>query len=101
MALVYETTKVPLQTRMEMKSLVGKKNNTSELFNYSSFLIIRLFILFGALPVVRMHGIIEFVKLDGVVLGVGKGRWDGFAPSHGQFLAHYCHKASSHCMSVA
>ena len=80
MALVNETTKVPLQTKIEVKSLFGKTNHQHL---GPSRLAIEVDILGGALPVVGMHGIFGFIKLDRVIFGAGKIWWDGFPHSHG------------------
>ena len=85
MALVNDTMNVPLQTRMEVNSLVGKMGHQ---YFSPSRLSIEFYILGGTLPVVGMLGIIPSIEFDCVTLGVGKGWWDGSTHTHGQFLAH-------------
>ena len=77
-ALVNETKKVPLQTKVEVKSLF----RTRDYQHLGRPKAIEVDLLGGALPVVGMHGIFGFIKLDCVIFGVGKGWWDGFPHSH-------------------
>lgn len=42
----------------------------------------------GSLPIIGMEGIVHSIKVDFIILGVGKWRRNRFPHSHAQFLAH-------------
>ena len=81
MPLVKETMRVPLQTRMEVKSL-GSERSVFNVWWPTKPFRWELKILDGSAPVHRVLMIIYTIELDRIVVGVWKWWWNGSAHAH-------------------